>query len=289
MKTSSTSAVSEGYNAIEEISSPFVCFELDEKLANSLNSRSKPPHRHTYQEIIWIRQGAVKHLLDDGLVEYPADTILIIPKGRIHSLLPTPDCRGVAIRFTEEFIPTPSHLLFSQFIGRTALKLDSDQAKDIAAYFSLLQGQYRHADPYNLQVARHLLAALIGKLEEFRLLDACLIPHDVNSTLCIWNRFNTIIEQKFTSEHTVSYYASELGITSRKLGEVVKLYTGKYVSTVIDERLVTEAKRLILYSDLTIKGIAFELGFAEHSYFSKVFKRVTGYTPSDFKQQSSPA
>lgn len=269
--------------------SQFAYLELDDVLVNRLNSRQEIPHRHSYQEIIWIRVGAVKHLLDDNLVEHPAQTILIIPKGRIHTLIPTPDCRGAAIRFTEEFLATPSHLLFSQFIGHTALHLNSQQAAGIAAYFSLLACEYQHADPFNLHAARYLLSALIAKLEEIRLMSAQLIPRDVNSTLCIWNRFNTILEQKFKVEHAVSFYASELGISPRKLGEVVKLYAGRHASTAIDDRLIAEAKRLILFSNLTIKEIAFNLGFEEHSYFSKVFKKVTGATPSDFKQRYLPA
>lgn len=288
MNRSTTSDGAERYQTIEGISSSFVYLELDENLVVSLNGRIKPPHRHSYQEIIWIRQGAVQHLLDDELAEYPADTVLIIPKGRIHALLPAPDCRGAAIRFTEEFLPTPSHLLFSQFIGRTALQLDHAQADCITSYFSLLHSEYHHADPYNLQAARHLLSALVAKLEEFRLVDARLVPHDVNSTLCIWNRFNSIIEEKFTTEHGVRYYAAELGVSPRKLGEVVRLYTGKYVSEIIDDRLIVEAKRLIIFSNRTIKEIAFDLGFEEHSYFSKVFKKITGHTPSGFKKKTLP-
>ncbi|KAA0887955.1 helix-turn-helix domain-containing protein [Oryzomonas rubra] len=266
-------------------SAQFMYFELDDVLANRLNRQQEVPHRHSYQEIIWIRVGAVKHLLDDNLVEHSAQTILIIPKGRIHSLIPTPDCRGVAIRFTEEFLATPSHLLFSQFIGHTALQLNNQQAAGISAYCSLLACECHHADPFNLHAARYLLSALIAKLEEIRLMSAQLKPRDVNLTLCIWNRFNTILEQKFKVEHAVSFYASELGISPRKLGEVVKLYAGKHASTAIDDRLIVEAKRLILFSNLTIKEIAFNLGFEEHSYFSKVFKKVAGATPSDFKQR----
>jgi AraC-like DNA-binding protein len=114
-------------------------------------------------------------------------------------------------------------------------------------------------------------------------------PHDYARTLCIWNRFNDLIEKKFKAEHKVSYYVSELGVSSRKLGEIVKLYTGKNVAEVIDERLIQEAKRFILFSDLSIKEIAFDLGYSEHSYFSKVFKRLTRMTPSEFKSRAVTA
>jgi AraC-like DNA-binding protein len=70
---------------------------------------------------------------------------------------------------------------------------------------------------------------------------------------------------------------------------VVKLFLGKGVAEAIDERLVLEAKRLILFSSMNIKEIAFELGYEEHSYFSKVFKRVTGLIPSSFRDRMTCA
>ncbi|MDD2541226.1 MAG: helix-turn-helix transcriptional regulator [Desulfuromonadaceae bacterium] len=273
----------------EEIPAQFLIVELDEGTVAQIRHNKKPPHRHFYQEIIWVRQGSAEHLLDGDIIEFPAQTLLIIPKGRIHRFVPSVDCLGCAIRFKEEFLANPSHLLFSQFTGHTAMQLTQEQTAGIEAYFSLLRCEYKHADPYQLQALSHLLAAFIAKLEELRLLHSRMVPQDFTRTLCIWNRFNSLIEQKFKTEHAVSYYASELGLSSRKLGEVVKLYTGKYVSDVIDERQITEAKRLILFSTRTIKEIAFELGFEEHSYFSKVFKKLTGSSPSDFKNNSLSA
>lgn len=270
--------------AFDEMPDQFLFLELNEPLSSALSTTINPPHRHSYQEIIWVRQGTAEHLLDGDCIHYPARTLLVVPKGRIHRFVPSVDCRGCVIRFREEFLPTQSNLLFSQFTGHAAFHLDDGQAAVAESYFSLFSSEGRDADPYNLQALRHLLAAFVAKLEELRLLDAGMGPHDFSRTLCTWNRLNSLIEQKFKSEHGVSYYATELGLSSRKLGDIVKLYTGRNVSEVIDERLITEAKRLILFSDLTIKEIAFELGFEEHSYFSKVFKKLTGKTPSGFKE-----
>jgi len=271
----------------EEMSGQFLFFEMDEDLVDALHRNSSPPHRHAYHEIIWVRHGSAVHLLDGEILEFPKQTLLLVPKGRIHRFNPASGSQGSVIRFQEEFLLNPSHLLFSQFIGHTALQLGSEQSGFVESYCKLLSREYTQADPYNLQALRYLLGAFIAKLEELRLLQSHIIPRDVSRTLCIWNRFNVLIEQQFKTEHNVSYYASELGVTTRKLGEIVKLYAGRYVSDVIDERLMTEAKRMILFSDFTLKEIAFELGFEEHSYFSKVFKRLTGKTPSEFRLHDS--
>jgi AraC-like DNA-binding protein len=267
----------------EEISGQFHLFELDEEMAGRLNRNPPLPHRHAYHEIIWVRKGSASHLLDGEELEFPTLTVLVIPKGRVHRFKPSAGCLGSVIRFRDEFLLDTSHMIFSQFAGHTALQLTRERAADIETYFALLCSEYGQSDPYNLQALRYLLAAFTAKLEEMRLLQMRMIPRDFTSTQRIWNRFSTIIEQKYRTEHKVSYYASELGIAPRKLGEIVRLYTGRYVSEVIDERLITEAKRMILFSDRTIKEIAFELGFEEHSYFSKVFKKLTGKAPVEFK------
>jgi mannose-6-phosphate isomerase-like protein (cupin superfamily) len=105
----------------EEMPDQFLFFELARDLVTELNLNVKLPHRHSYQEIIWVRQGSAEHLLDGDIIEYPAQTLLIVPKGRVHQFIPSTDCLGCAIRFKEEFLPNQSHLLFSQFSGHTAL------------------------------------------------------------------------------------------------------------------------------------------------------------------------
>lgn len=283
MNNSGYRQIPQGTIDFEAIPDQFLFIELDRETVLQLGHEIKRPHRHLYQEIIWVRQGTAEHLLDGDIVEFPAQTLLIVPKGRIHRFVPSPDCLGCVIRFKEEFLPNPSHLLFSQFSGHTAVPLAGEQAAGIEAYLALLRREYKNDDPYHLNALRYLLAAFVARLEELRLLGAMVMPQDFRRTLNVWTRFNVLIEQNFKIRHDVGFYASELGLSPRKLGEVVKLYTGRYVSDVIDERLITEAKRLILFSDITIKEIAFELGFEEHSYFSKVFKKLTGTTPSDFR------
>lgn len=284
MNLSNTTLVPQGVRYDEEIPDQFLFFELNKEYVTYLNENIKPPHRHPYQEVIWIRQASAAHLLDGEVVEFPAQTLLIIPKGRVHRLVPSLDCLGCVIRFKEEFLPNPSHLLFTQLTGQTALQLTQQEAGIFETYLSLLRYEYEHTNTYHLHTLRNLLAAFVAKLEELRHLHAMMAPKDAMKTLSIWNHFNIIMEQKFKTEHTVTFYASELGLSPRKLGDVTKLYSGKKVSDVIDARLITEAKRLLLFSNLTIKEIAFELGFEEHSYFSKVFKKLTGKTPSNFKQ-----
>ncbi len=104
-----------------------------------------------------------------------------------------------------------------------------------------------------------------------------------NSTYLIFQRFNLELEKYFKTYHDVSSYAERLNISHRKLSDVLRLFVGKSTLEVIQERIITEAKRSLMYSGQSIQEIAFELGFEDPFYFSKVFKKVTGQAPKAFR------
>ena len=257
---------------------------LDEKAVAHLNFNTPVQHRHAYHEIIWIRQGSALHVLDGESLDFSKHTLVCVPACRIHKLYPSSDCKTTAIKFKKEFLQLTSHMIFSLNNAHNVIQMNQEQAAIIEGYIGLMSYEYTHPTPYSHEKLQHLVSVFILFIEELRLFQSQSDPKDLTQTQSIWAQFNTILEEKFKIEHRVSFYASYLNVSTRKLGEIVRYYTGKCVSEVIDDRLIVEARRMILISDLSIKEIGFELGFAEHSYFTKVFKKLTGITPTEFKQ-----
>ena len=85
--------------------------------------------------------------------------------------------------------------------------------------------------------------------------------------------------------HQVQDYAGLMAITEKYLNELCKKTAGKTASELIHERIILEAKRLLLHSDLNNKEVAYFLSFDDPSHFSKFFKRKTGRTPSQFRKE----
>ncbi|RFS22797.1 helix-turn-helix domain-containing protein [Chitinophaga silvatica] len=99
------------------------------------------------------------------------------------------------------------------------------------------------------------------------------------------NKFISLIDQHFKEEHAVSFYAKQLNITPNYLNILCRKNLHVSATYLIQNRAILEAKRLLQVSELSVKEIAFELGFYDHAYFSKFFKSQTGSTPTEFRQQ----
>ena len=105
-----------------------------------------------------------------------------------------------------------------------------------------------------------------------------------NTKIDLLREFNLLVESFFKTEHSVSFYADKLFKSPKTLSNnFAKLNTSPL--QIIHERIILEAKRLLIYTDKTAKEIAYEVGFDDASHLSRLFKKHTTLSPSDFKKQ----
>lgn len=102
-------------------------------------------------------------------------------------------------------------------------------------------------------------------------------------------KFNLLVEGHFKTEHSVQFYADQLCKSPKTLSNLFSIYKQKAPSQIIQERITLEAKRLLRYTDKTVKHISYELGFEDVPYFSNFFKKNAGVSPSDFRTTLEPA
>jgi AraC-like DNA-binding protein len=96
--------------------------------------------------------------------------------------------------------------------------------------------------------------------------------------------FLELIETHMASHKQVSYYAQMLNLSLYQLNAITKTTLGKTCSQLMDEAVILEAKRYLLATSQQINQIAFDLGYEDISYFSRFFKKHTGYSPEAFRQ-----
>lgn len=97
-------------------------------------------------------------------------------------------------------------------------------------------------------------------------------------------QFKSAVNKNYKKEHSTTFYANELFISPDHLNRTFKAKIGKTAKDYIQARIITEAKRLLYFTDSTAKEIAYELGFNEPANFSAFFKKHTNLSPSNFKK-----
>jgi len=100
-----------------------------------------------------------------------------------------------------------------------------------------------------------------------------------------FNRFVEILEQNFRSEKSPEKYAGFLNVSAKHLNRINRETVSKSTSEIILDRVLLEAKRKLIYSEGSHAEIASALGYDDYAYFSKLFKKKTGMTPSEFQKR----
>lgn len=244
-------------------------------------------HRHTYQEILWIKEGAGQHSIDDELFTIENNTFYLIYKGQIHHFLEGKNLKGFLIRFNNEFLKeiSPLERNRSFLVNKIAL----NEANSV--YFNnLAENIYQEfltEQPHKENITRHLLMVLLYKLEEKKQhYQLNQIAKNTQSDEAIYLRFSNLLEQEYYNTHDTAYFANHLAVSTRYLCSVIKKHSGKTTKQLLIERRILEAKRLLAYTDTPLKQIAIQLGFEEIAYFCRIFKQQTQLSPTNFKNKT---
>ncbi len=99
------------------------------------------------------------------------------------------------------------------------------------------------------------------------------------------NEFNFLLTKNIKHSRSVKYYADRLAISTKKLNSMLKEYTGKRAKEYIEERIISDAKKLLLETPDTIKQISYTMGFTEPTNFNKFFKKYNSITPLQYREQ----
>lgn len=249
------------------------------------------PHRTDFYHIIWVEKGNATHLVDFKPVKLAANSILFINKSRIHFFDSSAKFDGKLILFTDSFFFKTQDdidflsatILFNDLLETSALNLD-DIRKDLSAILKLMTIELAN-DSQSSQhdILRNYLHNFLLICErEKRKKGFDEIPKGADRDYTIL--FIGLLNEHFSRLKSVQAYAELIHISEKRLTRATTVILGKPPKEIINERLLLEIKRLLVYTNQTIKEIGFSLGFNEPTNFIKYFRRQTGRTPSEFRE-----
>lgn len=260
-------------------------------LYNMHHGESDIPHRHDYYTIIFFQTGSGSHIID--FMEYKIEnhSIYFILPGQMHQVKPTSEPKGWTLKFTEEFLITNSIsekllndiYLFNNYGQSPPLLLNDDQ---MSVYKNILQQMEFFSaslETYTLEAIGSLLKLFLIQSNNHCSLQKQNNPQFLETTNHLLRSFKKQLDKHYSTRHKVSDYADMLAVTADYLNKTVKSITGKSAKDHIQSKLITEAKRMLLFSTLNNKELSYELGFEEAAHFNNFFKKTTGLTPSEFR------
>ena len=244
----------------------------------------REPHRHAYHELIWVREGSGRHLIDGESVAFGPHTLTVIGKGQVHQFERAEGIRGYVVRFDDEWLAGSRRWLFSGQVC-TPLTVPEDDAPRFDALLDLLRVELeRPPGPESAELRSHLLTAALLWAQRWR--EAQLEGGGATSTDVQLHRdFLETLERDFTKSHEARHYAAELAVTTGTLSRTLTRLTGRTTKQLIMDRVLMEAGRLLRFSDLSVKEIAARLGFKDQFAFSHAFKRQRGEAPLEFRNR----
>jgi AraC-like DNA-binding protein len=244
-------------------------------------------HRHDYFEIFFFETGGGSQLID--FIEMPVNgnSCYIVFPLQVHLLRRSPEASGRLVQFRDEAIAASDlkNLLQQASFGmNTAAIFENNprQLQQVSATLDLLKKASEKHSVHSREISLHFLQALIFQLLERRQTQH-KSPPSADRKLAY--RFQQLLEEQYLHDRSVQHYAALLNLTEKKLSAITKKYWGLNPLQVIHNRLLLEAKRLLLFEDTSHKEIAFHLNFDSPASFSQLVKNKTGLFPSALQKR----
>lgn len=243
-----------------------------------VNKRYTQPHRHNkYIELVYFKEGSGFHYMDSVCYDIKPPVVFLISNNEVHHWEINTVPEGYVIIVKEDFLEKTIDKHINQQLFRLnkepMIAIQPDASIDML--FKILCTEMKQ-ESIQKEVIEGSLKALFAKIIGYS--NRTESTTNIDKSL----HFEKLLKQELRND--VSFYADLMNISTQNLNVICKKNFSKTASQVIAAHIIQEAKRQLLYTDVSISEIAYSLDFNDVSHFVKYFKRHTGSTPLSFKQ-----
>ncbi|GAA4850447.1 AraC family transcriptional regulator [Algivirga pacifica] len=246
--------------------------------------RKTAPHRHNgYFEIIYLNQGSGSHTIDGVTYAIQPPILFMMQKEQMHHWDIHTEPKGYVLivkkAFFQDSLDSVLQELLFKLSGYTIL--ENIEHQQLHPLFTLLEEELNTSSPYQQSNLEGLLKALFGRCLSYASQQA--EKKDISNSLFL--AYKKLIEQEDYRLQNIKDYAALLHTSPQNLNHACRKAVQLSASDYLAEELIREAKRLLLYTDMSVAEIGFHLHFSDPSHFSKYFKRYTQVTPKNFRSE----
>ncbi|MGU3373936.1 AraC family transcriptional regulator [Chryseobacterium sp. M5A1_1a] len=251
------------------------------------------PHRHDFYAAVLFTGGNGVHEIDFQKYDVSEGSLFFLSPGQIHSWELSADIEGYIFFCSQEFYEmhyVNQKLRNFPFFGSVSfprkLQLNAVELTENIHLFQELGKEHLSKNIMKNGLILSLMSQIFIHATRLFSRDFDTLASTAGlSYFKHYQDFENLVEQYFTEHKSIAYYADLLGISSKHLNRIVQTVVQKTATEVITERVVLEAKRMLMYLDEGLVEIAFRLGYEEYSYFVRVFRKSSGMTPTQFMRK----
>ena len=278
-------------HANEKVSFAFRTMEGNHKL---LGKQPDLPHRHDFYTVLLVKNACGSHFID--YVEHPMQSkvVFFVGPGQVHQVVVNSDNpSGDILMFSDDFLN--KNYISEEFIfnlgmfscggGTPPILLSDETYEKLCLISNEIRQAFEGDSPFKFDIIGAHLKLFLIECNKFAVPSKEENPQALQSGRPLVKKFRQLLDTNYQNWHKVNEYAEEMSITPDYLNNILKTNIGKTAKELIFQRIIVESKRLGLYTALTTKEIAYQLGYDDPSHFSKFFKKETGQAFTEFKKQ----
>lgn len=248
------------------------------------------PYRLTEGRVVYFRAGTLRLRINLRELEFKAGDFLVVSPGTVFEFLYiSSDLDLAMLAFSNSLMESwqKEELLQVYLQGRLFLHLSltEQESQRMEQIFALLW-EVVHDRPFPKESVQSLISLVFHQTDGFRGRELEAGKQKRSRQEEVFNRFLELVNKYAVQERSCTFYADRLCLTSRYLSTLVRQASGRTVMDWVNEAVMQEAKLMLCHTDKLVYQIADELNFPNASFFCKYFRRMTGMTPKDYREEN---
>ncbi|MFH7012625.1 AraC family transcriptional regulator [Flavobacterium sp. FlaQc-52] len=248
------------------------------------------PHRHDSYLMVFFTNGSGIHEVDFDRFEIKKGSLFVLQPGQMHHWSLSEDIEGYVIIFSQELYnlyfgqkKINDYNFYNSILNQPEVLFEGEESSKILPYFNLLIQENSQNHRLQLDKMLNLLDCIHIEIARKYGETYSRQAHSYNVKI---SAFELLLEKYFKTQKLPSFYADQLHITLKHLNRICNEILQKTATEVIMDRVILEIKRMLIDKQLAVNEVAYAVGYEDYSYFSRLFKKQTGISPTEFRNNT---
>lgn len=257
------------------------------------NSHFDHIQRHNYFSLVWVREGNGVLKADFSEYDFGKNSLFAFAPYQPYMIAAKENISGISINFHPEFFCIYKHhkevscngVLYNNIYHPPFVNIDETSAATLTMLCQQIKTEMQNPElaQYELLVSYLKIFLITAARLKMQQQPEVMVELKEQKEPFILQKLKDAIEENFKTKHSPADYAEMLYITPKALARITKTHFNKTLSSLINERIIIEAKRELYLTNKTVKEIAYELGYEDEYYFSRFFKVNADVSPQMYR------